>query len=417
MDNARKFYPLRPIQRWLVDTHFNKAKSTMMNIGALFKLSSQFDIQRLVDAVNEVLNRHDIFRCRFVFHPETSDMCQTFDGEIEPVKIEHMSDEEFSARMEKLRKPYELIDKPLWRIHAIETPTERYIYFDFYHAIMDGVAAAFLFSGEVGKIYVGHQITRPALNYADFVEEEAKIPFSELAEGHDYWKNMLATFDVKKHLPPPDVKDVAAWTQGNFEYEFKDFTEEFFRETRRNENTFFLGATMLTLAKVSGSKESIMSWIHNGRNTMRERRLMGLMLEQVPCAWDFHENISVRDFLDKLEGQINTGFQYRKSLNVVYNEGLEDDCVSFIFQKSIHNDVTFGNAKLCVSFLPPNEISAVENALDIEVNTRDDGTYDLFLDYDASRYSETAMKNFAETMNKILIAMRDEKILVSKILG
>ena len=218
-------------------------------------------------------------------------------------------------------------------------------------------------------------------------------------------------------MPPSDVKDVAAWTQGNFEYEFKNFTEEFFREPRRSENTFFLGATMLTLAKVSGSKESIMSWIHNGRNTMSERRLMGLMIEQVPCAWDFHEDISVRDFLDKLEGQIHTGFQYRKALNVVYNEGLEDDCVSFIFQKDIYNDITFGKATLQINFLPPNEISAVENALDIEVNARDDGTYDLFLDYDAGRYSETAMKNFAETMNKTLIAMRDEKILVSQILG
>ena len=32
-DIEKGFYPLRPIQRWLIDTHFNKAKSTMMNIG------------------------------------------------------------------------------------------------------------------------------------------------------------------------------------------------------------------------------------------------------------------------------------------------------------------------------------------------------------------------------------------------
>lgn len=49
-----KYYPLRPIQRWLIDTHFNKAKSTMMNIGGLYKLSAQIDIQRLENAINEV---------------------------------------------------------------------------------------------------------------------------------------------------------------------------------------------------------------------------------------------------------------------------------------------------------------------------------------------------------------------------
>ena len=417
MDTTRKFYPLRPIQRWLVDTHFNKAKSTMMNIGALYKLSSQFDLPRLVYAINEVLSTHDIFRCRFVFHPETSDMCQTFDGEVEPVKIEQMSDEEFSARMDKLREPYKLIDKPLWRIYVMETPTARYVYCDFYHAIMDGVSSAILFLGEVGKIYVGRKFKRPALSYAEYIEEEAKIPADELADAHEYWSKMLAPFDGKKHLPPVDVEDVAAWTQGNFEYTFKNLTEEFFRETRRSENTFFLGASMLTLAKITRSNESIMSWIHNGRITMRERRLMGLMLEQIPCAWNFDENISVSEFLDRLEGQIRTGIEYRKGLDMVYNNGLEDDCVSFIFQKGFYNDVTLGDGKMYIEYLPPNDISAVENALDIEVNARVNGTYDLFLDYDASRYSEASMKNFAAVMNKILVAMTDETKMISDILS
>ncbi|MBR1646713.1 MAG: hypothetical protein IJ685_08050 [Selenomonadaceae bacterium] len=413
---TKKFYPVRPIQRWLVDTHFNKAKSTMMNIGGLYKLSAQIDLQRFVDAINEVLFSHDIFRCRFLFHPETSDLCQIFDGDIEPVTIYRTTDEFFQSKMNQLREPYKIIGNPLGRIYVIETPTAKYFYADFYHAIMDGVAAAILFIRELDKVYRGRKSKRPALSYAEYVDEESKIPPEELAEGHAYWKKMLAPFDKKKHLPPVDVENVAAWTQGNVDYKLQNFTEEFFRNTRRNENTFFLGATMLTLAKVTGSKESIMSWIHNGRTTMHERRLMGLMLEQFPCAWDFHEDISVRDFLDKLEGQINTGFQYRKSLNVVYNDGLEDDCVSFIFQKDFHNDFVLGEGTMEVVYLPPNEVSAVENALDVEVEACEDGTYDVFLDYDAGRYSKASMKNFAATMNKILIAMTDETKHVSEIL-
>ena len=171
----RKFYPLRPIQRWLIDTHFNKAKSTMMNIGGLYKLSAKMDLQRFTDALNEVLSLHDTFRCRLVFHPETSDMCQTFDGEVEPVKIEQMSDEEFSARMDKLREPYMLIDNRLWRVYVIETPTARYFYGDFYHAIMDGVSSAILFLSEVDKIYRGRKVKRPALSYAEYIDEESKF--------------------------------------------------------------------------------------------------------------------------------------------------------------------------------------------------------------------------------------------------
>ena len=414
---TKKFYPLRPIQRWLVDTHFNKAKSTMMNVGGLFKLPAQIDLQRFVDALNEVLNAHDIFRCRFVFHPETSDLCQIFDGDIEPVKVIRMSDEAFNSHMDKLREPYRIINKPLWRMYVIETPTARYFYADFYHAIMDGVASSILCLREIEKVYRGRKVNRPALSYAEYVEEEANIPTAELVDAHDYWRKMLAPFDKRKHLPPVDVEGVAAWTQGNFEYTFKNFTEEFFRDTGRSENTFFLAATMMTLAKITGSNESIMSWIHNGRTNMRERRLMGLMLEQFPCAWNFNEDITVGDLLNRLEGQIRQSTVYRKGLDMVYNDGLEDDCVSFIFQKNMHNDPIFCDTTMETIYLPPNEISAVENALDVEVESADDGTYNVFLDYDASRYSEAAMKNFALTMNKILVAMTDEIKLVSDILS
>lgn len=415
--STKKFYPLRPIQRWLVDTHFNKAKSTMMNIGALLKLSQALDMERLADAVNQLLSMHDIFRCRFVFHPETSDLCQIFDGEITPVKVEYISDEEFEERTEKLREPYRIINKPLWRIYLFKTPTANYIFGDFYHAVMDGVASSYLLWRELDAIYRGRKKVLPKPSYAAYVEEEAKIPESELAEGHKYWRGILANFDPKKHLPPTKNAGDAAWTRGTLEYTIKNIFNEYFRRTHLIENNFFLGATMLTLAKVSGSKESVMSWINNGRTNMYERRLMGLMLEQLPCAWDFRNDMTVEEFLNKLAGQINTGLQYRKSLDVVYNEGLEDECASFILQKNINNEFIFCDTPAEIVYLPPNEISAVENALDVEINTDDSGRYLLFLDYDASLYTEDEMLNFAKTLDGILLAMQDINTSVSKIFG
>ena len=412
-----KYYPLRPIQRWLVDTHFNKAKSTMMNIGALFKLSQSLDMERLADSVNQVLSVHDIFRCRFVFHPETSDLCQIFDKEITPVKVEYISDEEFEQRAEKLREPYHIVNKPLWRIYLFKTPTANYLFGDFYHAVMDGVAASYLFWRELDAVYRGRKKVLPKPSYAAYVETEAQIPESELAEGHKYWRGILEHFDKRKHLPPTKNLGDAAWTRGTLDYTIKNIFNEYFRHTHLIENNFFLGATMLTLAKVSGSKESVMSWINNGRTNMHERRLMGLMLEQLPCAWDFRNDMTVEEFLNKLAGQINTGLQYRKSLDVVYNEGLEDECASFIFQKNINNEFIFCDTPAEIVYLPPNEISAVENALDVEINTDDSGRYLLFLDYDASLYTEDEMLNFAKTLDEILLAMQDINLPVSKIFG
>ena len=410
-----KYYPLRPIQRWLVDTHFNKAKSTMMNIGGLYKLSAAVDMNHLADAINRVLEGYDIFRCRFVFHPETSDLCQIFEGAVEKVFPERLSEENFEKRMEQLRKPYYLINQPLYRIYLMETLRAKYIYVDFYHAIMDGVAAASLFCHAMDAAYRGRK-KKQVPSYAQYVEKESKIPPEELAKGHEYWRNMLASFNPKKHLPPVSIKGDTAWTKGNFHYVFKNFTEEFFRTTLTNENIYFLGASMMTLAKVTRSREAVMSWIHNGRTDMHERRLMGLMLEQYPCAWNFSEDISIKEFLNRLEGQNQIGMKYRKSLDVVYNEGLANDCVSFIFQKGLYGGFVFADTPAEAIYLPPNEISAVENALKISVNAQDTGMYEVDLTYDASRYTEADIKDFVLTMNDILIAMRDTTKKFSEII-
>ena len=139
------FYPLRPMQLWLIDTHFNKANSTMMNIGALYKYDDSIDLERLAQAINETVARYDMFRCRLVFHEDTADLCQRFDGEITPVTVEKISDAEFEERKNNLKKPYRLVNNPLYRIYLFETPSGKFGYLDFYHAMFDGFSTAILF--------------------------------------------------------------------------------------------------------------------------------------------------------------------------------------------------------------------------------------------------------------------------------
>ena len=416
------FYPLRPVQLWFVDTHFNKANSTMMNIGALVKLHPDIDVERLEKVVNDLINHYDIFRCRFVFHEGTSDLCQRFDGEIIPVKIEKISDEEFEKEQSKLKKPYKIIGNPLYRIRIFQTPSANYFYFDFYHAIMDGMAIAVLFFRELNQRYKGKKITREPLNYADFILDEMRVSPEELAEGNSYWRNMLSDFDINRHLPPSDISKNEAWTDDIYFENLKNVESEYFDNAARKEDVFFLAAVMLALAKSSGEKKSILSRIYNGRMNAQERRLMGIMIEQYPIAWDFEKNITVENFLDNLEAKIKEGMKYRRSLGTVYSEGLEDDCATFIFQKgnlSQHDGVVYIDDKpLQIIATPPNNFNAAENTLDIEISsgTGHDEFYLLTLDYDASRYSRDAMEKFAELIDEMVLALQDEKKYIHEIL-
>lgn len=414
--SERIFYPLRPIQNMLIDMHLRKAKSTMMNIGALMKLPSGVDMNRLADSVNETLNAHDIFKCRLEFHPETSELCQTFDSAPVHIEVKKISDEEFEERVNKFKEPYKFIGNPLYRIYLFKTPTAKYFYVDFYHAVMDGMSVL-LFAKEIDIRYRGRNLQSSPKSFLQYTLEELQTNENELAEGHEYWKKILSNFDRKKHLPPVDVQNVSAWKKGTFKYTFKDIGEEFFRKTHRNEQIFFLAASMLTLAKITGSKSSVMNLIDSGRNNPGEVRLMGLLMENFPCKWNFEEDISAENFLDELEGIIRTSKKFRKSLDEIYKNDSAEDCATFTFLKNFVTDhIMIGDNTAQIIDMPPNETSAAENSLDIEVWTTERGTYDLVLDYDASRFSENSMKNFASVMDKILSEIQNEKIVISQIL-
>ena len=414
--SGRRFYPLLPAQVWLIDMNFNRARSTMMNISELYRLSSSVDMEFLAEAINETLNAHDIFCCRFKFHPETSEICQTFDGEVKPVAVEKISDEEFSARIKSLREPYKIIDRPLYRIYLFETPTAGYLYLDFYHAIFDGASLKLLFVNEIDLRYRGRKIRRAPKSYAQFVLEEAQVSIMERAEGHEYWKKIMAQFDRKKHLPPVDVKGVKAWTLGEYEGTLKNISESFFHASRRNEFIFFLGAAMLTLAKITGAKDSVMSFVHNGRTNISEFRLLGVMIQQLPCVWDFSNDLSVDDFLNALEGKIRISMNYRNSLDVVY--GTDMDCATLIFQKNITRDhINIGNTTAQLIEVPANETAAAQNSLDIEVSNTEGGLYDVCISYDAGRFSAQNIKKFAAAFDEVIREMQGENISVSKILS
>lgn len=386
----------------------------MLNIGGFFKLDNGVDMERLAKAFNDALNNYDIFRCRFMFHPDTSDLCQRFDGEIVPVKVEYISDEEFELRKKTLSEPYKLTNSPLYRIYLFKTPTEKYLYVDFHHAISDGISLAMILNREIELRYRGKPPRRTPPKYADLIAEELLISPDELAQGNAYWREMLKDFDPEKHMPPGDVEDCPSPQEEILFYEFKNITAKYFAGKSYTENNFFLAATMLALAKSTGSKSSVMSWLYSGRTTMQDYRIMGIMIDQFPISWDFDENMTVRDYLKGLEDKIKCGMKYRRSLEVVYTEGLLDECATFIFQKgtiSLHNSiVSFGGLKAELVDLPEEDDGSypAENTLDFEFHAGETGTYSLELAYVTSKYSEAAMQKLAESIDEMLLLLQDE---------
>ena len=428
-DSASVIYPLRPIQRWMVDTHFMKARSTMMNTGGFIMLDAAVDMNKLACAVNSVIENHDIFRCRFVMNTDTGELCQRFDGEVKPVKVEFMTCMEFEKIKPHLRTPYEIVGHQLWNIRIIETPEEKCILIDFYHCITDGTAIVMVFWREINRYYTallkksaggeGSVHIRRCSSYADYIAQEMQVSPEHIEEGHRFWKMMYSGFDEKKYLPPMDKDDENSCRLEELEVPIDVIDKDFFGDKSFTEHTFFVGVTLLTMAKLTGRSDVIISWVHNGRVTKTELGLMGIMLDQMPLKWVFEKGQRTDDFLVKLSEKIKKSMEYRKSLDVIYDEGMRG-CACFILQKGAlgrRGRIKLGDTWAEITELPEEEDSGAENTLDIELNAHDDGTFSLVLDYNSGCYSEAAMRNFASTYSDMTEALKDGSCELYALIG
>ena len=409
-----RLYPLRPIQRFMMDVHFNKAGSTMMNMVSLVRLDPSINMNLLKDALNAVLHSHDIFRCRFVVDDETGEIMQRFDGETEDVAVEEMTEEELEECLRTLSRPYKVIDNPLWNLRLLKAGSRQYFYADFYHVIMDGVAAALLFWREMEKNYKAlvsgksaADLKRSGSSYAAYIREEMADTGYDMEEGVGYWRKMLDGFSVKENLPAVDSTEES----GDEEVEFPidGIRRDFFTGAPYSEPGFFMGATLLALAKLTGKKTAIMSWVHNGRTNSKELRLMGIMLEQLPIRWDFDKDMSVEDYLAALDGLMKEGMKYRKSLGTIYSEYLDSEIACFIFQKGAigrRGELALGDTKAVIEPLPDGEESAAESAMDIELNAHEDGSFSVVFDYDTGMYSPQAIENCADVIRAVIAKMQ-----------
>ena len=413
-------YPLRPVQRWMLDTHFMKAHSTMMNTGAFLLLEPAVDMNILAKAVNTVIENHDIFRCRFVMNTETGELGQRFDGEIKPVTAEFMTAEEFEKIKPHLRAPYEIIDHQLWNIRVIKTPEKKYLLLDFYHCITDGTAIVMVFWREVNRYYTallkearGENVAiriRRCSSYADYIAQEMLTSPEQIDEGHRYWKEMYSGFDEKKYLPPMDRNEEGSCSHDEFEAAINVIDKDFFDGKDFTEHTFFIGVTLLTMAKLTKRSDVIISWVHNGRITKTEFGLMGIMLDQLPLKWEFVKGQRAEDFLKALGDKIKESKEYRKCLDIVYDTGMQG-CACFILQKGAigrRGRIKLGDTWAEIVELPEDDNSGAENTIDIELNVRDDGTFSLVLDYNSGCYSEAAMRDFAKTYSDMTAALQNE---------
>lgn len=194
-------YPLSPAQQRLYIFDQLAGLNTTYNIPFTAKLASKLDIDRLVDSLQQLIERHKVLRTSITIdkgQPLQIIRESRFTPEFLRVKQENVD-----LIIEQFVQPFDLHREPLVRIKLLQLQetNEHWLLWDMHHIIADGISLEILLR-ELMTLYLGDNLPTPDYHYSDFSLWQAQWQFSEhYAQQRDYWLSQYRELPPALELP------------------------------------------------------------------------------------------------------------------------------------------------------------------------------------------------------------------------
>ncbi|MGL5833768.1 MAG: non-ribosomal peptide synthetase, partial [Waterburya sp.] len=193
---------------WLL--HQLQPELPLYNEINLFKLTGALDIPLLEQSFNQVLQRHQVLRSRFVTE-EGKPILQTVSSQWVSLPViaigQSQEAEVIALATQEARQPFDLSEFPLFRLKLYQLSETQYLWLMvIHHIICDGWSMG-VFIREITTLYADLKTAKaPSLpelgiQYADFARWEKQLPDHILAAQLNYWEKQLRGNLPKLELP------------------------------------------------------------------------------------------------------------------------------------------------------------------------------------------------------------------------
>ena len=407
-------YPLSSSQLGIYIESMNRDGEAVYNNPILLRLSDSIDMEKLARACEAVVAAHPFIKLSLETDENGDPIQVRRDDEPYSQAIEHLSKKEFEEIMPTLQKPFRLLSDKLFRIRLFEVGEKKYLFTDLHHIIFDGSSMLVMIK-DLERAYLGGELERET--YSGFeVAEDEKEKRDELYEDARKW--YLDTFSGVEadSLPIPDKNE----KEMSFGVRTLDLAleasevEALCQRCAVTENIYATAAFGLLMGLYSGMNEALFSTIYNGRDSLRTRRTIGMLVKTLPVYSRFEKDEEVRDYLQKAREQMlscmNNDIYPFSELSA--ETGITSRLL-FVYQGDVLSVGGFAGE-------PVERIPLMDNAtgefLAIQMY-RQDGTYNVRAEYRSDMYSEEfvdiILRSFETVLKKMLSAETVGEISVS----
>ena len=298
------YYPTTSIQRRLYAACIADKDSTTYNMPYAFEITGDIDVDRITEAFNELVNRHEILRTSFVVRD--GDPVQAVKDSLNfvPVihKVEQCEKDDVAQKFHAFVKPFDLERAPLLRVEIlIDSLKHGYIFIDMHHIISDGESMNIVIN-EFCQLYSGQKLKPVNVQYKDYT---VWMNRRDLASQESYWlgeySDSIPVLDIPLDYTRPKFQSHNGRTiHSKFDLAAKDL-EHFCTQNNITEYMLFLGSVSVLLAKYSRQDDIVIGSPVSGRTTANIENTLGAFINTLALRTHPANKNAVSVFLNEIK--------------------------------------------------------------------------------------------------------------------
>ncbi|MGN1223705.1 MAG: amino acid adenylation domain-containing protein, partial [Ruminococcus sp.] len=272
------YYPMSSAQKRTYLIQEMQPESVTYNMPYAMKLTGDVQPEKLKQALQEMINRHEILRTVFemVDGEAVQRILEYAEAEFEYVPESMESD---AVWMKTFVKAFDLKQAPQIRMQLVNQGSYYLLMLDMHHIVGDGMSMN-TFMRELTALYNGEQLTPLTHQFKDYSEW---MRSRDLSSQEAYWKEVFSEEVPVLDLPldyirPQEQQYDGAVTEMKLHMKTAYAIEELARKTGATEYMIFLAAAMVMLSKYSRQEDIVIGSPISGRTHKDTEGMLGMFV-------------------------------------------------------------------------------------------------------------------------------------------
>ncbi|MEC0184206.1 non-ribosomal peptide synthetase, partial [Paenibacillus peoriae] len=302
---SQPFYPVSSSQKrmYVLD---QLGGGTAYHVSGQLHIEGNLEVTRFIEAVQEVVLRHDSFRTYFEL--EDGEVVQKVQDTIPfDIPFSRITKEEAIQAQALFVQPFDLGTAPLFRAELFEVIQGGFVLLvDMHHIIADGFSMAVLLE-EIIQRYQGRQLAPIQLHYKDYVAWQNQQITDSILESHEsYWLESLNGELPILNMPTDFSRPQAQSFEGDsFTVTLEpEITNALYKLAQDTESTIFmvlLAAYNVLLAKYSGQEDIIVGSPVAGRGHADTQAMIGMFVNTLALRNYPQSTLTFQSFLQEVK--------------------------------------------------------------------------------------------------------------------